>query len=271
MATPSDRSRLARRDRHQRVIHVRRCGDGGVDSFPTSPEVLNPASPAKLGFLDFVYDEGAREVRRGKKALGLSPKALELLGLLLKNRPRAMSKAELRDALWPKTFVGDASLARRVNELRTVLGDDAREPRLIRTVYKFGYAFIGDVTDLAASPGRAAEPLPVCWLVSGSNEIGLGDGENAIGRDPDCAVRINSPQVSRRHARILVDGTRARLEDLGSKNGTYLEGRAIEAAQALSDGDEIAVGSFVFVFRVGGPTGTTRTGRRPGSSVGRPR
>ena len=236
---------------------------GRADSFPTYPEVLNPAGLTQFGFGDFVYDEETREVRRGKTPLDLSPKALELLGQLLRNRPRAMSKAELRDALWPTTFVGDTSLARRVNELRAALGDDARDPRMIRTVYKFGYAFIGEATELAASPARVREPSSVCWLVSGANEIGLPDGESVIGRDPECTVRITSPRVSRRHARILVDGTRATLEDLRSKNGTYLEGQAIDGPKALADGDEISVGSAVFVFRAGEAKGTTRTGRRP--------
>jgi DNA-binding winged helix-turn-helix (wHTH) protein len=240
---------------------------GRADSFPTYPEVVNPAGFAKFSFEDFVYDEETREVRCGKRALELSPKALELLGQLLKNRPRAMSKAELRDALWPTTFVGDTSLARRVNELRAALGDDARKPRMIRTVYKFGYAFIGEATDLAASPAPAREPSSACWLVSGATEIGLAEGESVIGRDPDCTVRITSPRMSRRHARILVDGTRATLEDLGSKNGTYLEGQAIDGPKNLADGDEISVGSAVFVFRAGEATGTTRTGRPPRSTA----
>jgi DNA-binding winged helix-turn-helix (wHTH) protein len=220
-----------------------------------------------LAFGDFVYDEETREVRCGERALELSPKALELLGQLLKNRPRAMSKTELRDALWPTTFVGDTSLARRVNELRAALGDDARKPRMIRTVYKFGYAFIGEATNLTAGAAPPREPASVCSLVAGANEVGLADGENVIGRDPGCTVRITSPRVSRHHARILVDGTQATLEDLGSKNGTYLEGRAIDGPKALADGDEISVGAAVFVFRAGEATGTTRTGRRPRSTV----
>lgn len=93
------------------------------------------------------------------------------------------------------------------------------------------------------------------------------EGENVIGRDPDCTVRITSPRVSRRHARIVVDGTRATLDDLGSKNGTHLEGRAIDGPMDLADGDEISVGTAVFVFRAGETTGTTRTGRRPRSKT----
>ena len=216
---------------------------------------------ARIGFEAFVYDEEAWQLRRGENAIELTRKAFDLLGLLLKNRPRALSKAELRDALWPKTFVSDSSLAQVVTEVRSALGDDARAPRLIRTVYGFGYAFAGSATQLSGSGARSL-PVARSWLVWGSNEAALHDGENVIGRDPDCPVRVNSPRVSRRHACLTVDGTSATLEDLDSKNGTYLEGRLVEGAVPLSDGDEIIVGPTVFVFRASGETGTTKTATR---------
>ena len=100
------------------------------------------------------------------------------------------------------------------------------------------------------------------WLVWGPNEVALHDGENLIGRDPDCPVRIDSPRVSRHHARLTVAGTSATLEDLGSKNGTYLEGLLVEGAMPLSDGDELVVGPAVFVFRASGKTRTTQTATR---------
>ena len=216
---------------------------------------------ARIGFEGLVYDEEARQLRRGENALELTPKAFDLLGLLLKNRPRALSKAELRDALWPKTFVSDSSLAQVVTELRSALGDDARAPRLIRTVYGFGYAFAGSATQLSVSSEMPSQ-VARSWLVWGPNEVALHDGENLIGRDPDCPVRVNSPRVSRHHARLTIAGTEATLEDLHSKNGTYLEGRLVEGSTSLSDGDEIVVGPAVFVFRSSGETGTTRTATR---------
>jgi len=216
---------------------------------------------ARIGFEGLVYDEEARQLRRGEDALELTRKAFDLLGLLLKNRPRALSKAELRDALWPKTFVSDSSLAQVVTEIRRAIGDDARAPRLIRTVYGFGYAFAGSATHLGLS-SATSWPVASSWLVWGSNEVALNDGENVIGRDPDCPVRVNSPRVSRRHACLKVTGTGATLEDLGSKNGTYLKGRLVERALALSDGDQFIVGPAVFVFRASGKTETTETATR---------
>jgi DNA-binding winged helix-turn-helix (wHTH) protein len=216
---------------------------------------------AKIGFDGLIYDEEALQLRRGGTPLALTRKAFDMLGVLLKNRPRALSKAELRDALWPETFVGDSSLAQVVTELRSALGDDARAPHWIRTVYGFGYAFAGAARDLGAS-SAAHSPPARSWLVSGPHEWALRDGANLIGRDPGCSVRVDSPRVSRHHARVTVAGAQATLEDLHSKNGTYLEGRLVEGSPTLRDGDEIFVGPAVLVFRASGETGTTRTATR---------
>jgi pSer/pThr/pTyr-binding forkhead associated (FHA) protein len=68
------------------------------------------------------------------------------------------------------------------------------------------------------------------------------------------------PRVSRRHARIVVSGGAATLEDLDSKNGTRLRGRKITHVEALRDGDEIRVGSLKMTFRVFTPEALTATG-----------
>ncbi len=230
-----------------------------VRSFPTCPKTVNPEGLARIGFGNGLYDEQRRQLELAGTPVDLSHKAFELLGLLLKNRPRAMSKIELRDALWPTTFVADNSLAKLVTEIRDALGDDARAPRLIRTLYGFGYAFCGEATDLEPPGPTTPQPEASYWLLSGRNEVALLEGENLIGRDPECRVRINSPKVSRRHARVIVAETQATVEDLGSKNGTYLERELVEEAKPLTDGDEISVGPALFVFRTSGTTATTQT------------
>ena len=80
--------------------------------------------------------------------------------------------------------------------------------------------------------------------------IDLRDGENVLGRIREAVVCIPSTRVSRRHARIVVHGTSATVEDLGSKNGTYVGDRKIEGATSLVDGDTIRVGDAEFVFCV---------------------
>ena len=70
----------------------------------------------------------------------------------------------------------------------------------------------------------------------------LANGVNTIGREPNCAVCINDPSVSRGHARIVVEDGRATIEDLSSKNGTQVMGQAIKSATLLKDGDEVEFG-----------------------------
>ena len=83
-------------------------------------------------------------------------------------------------------------------------------------------------------------------------------GENILGREDD-GVRIDSATVSRRHARICISDSEAVLEDLGSKNGTFVRGEPVLAPIRLNDGDEVRTGSVVFRFRMTGPKGATAT------------
>ena len=195
------------------------------------------------------FDSQARELQRGNEAVRLSPKAYQFLEFLLANRPRALSKAEIHDHLWPRIFVSESSLSRLAAELRQALGDDARRPRFIRTVYGFGYAFSGEVVDAPERPAAKYRDAYACRVTCGSRDIVLDRGENVIGRMPDARVWIDTTKVSRRHARIIVSGGRAVIEDLGSKNGTFLRGQRIAAPAELTDGDEICVGPVLMIFR----------------------
>ena len=190
------------------------------------------------------FDSVSRQVRRGEIAVHLSPKAFELLGVLLERRPHAVSKDALFERLWPKTFVTEASLAGLVAEIRREIGDDARDPRYLRTVHGFGYAFSADGVRLAADDG-------VYRLIWGLREVALAGGENVLGREASSAVAIDDSTVSRHHARIVIERGRAVLEDLGSKNGTWLRGSRVGSGspQPLSDGDPIRIGSVPMTFR----------------------
>jgi pSer/pThr/pTyr-binding forkhead associated (FHA) protein len=77
----------------------------------------------------------------------------------------------------------------------------------------------------------------------------LEPGENILGRGEDLTVCIDAPGVSRRHARIVVDAGKATLEDLGSKNGTYLHERRLDAAAPLSDGDTFRLGRLLLIYK----------------------
>ena len=92
-------------------------------------------------FGDFVLDLEAHELARAGTPVSLSPKAFQLLGLLVQSHDKALSKTELQDRLWPDTFVVEKNLTNLVSEIREALGDDPTRPRFIRTVHRFGYAF----------------------------------------------------------------------------------------------------------------------------------
>jgi len=202
-------------------------------------------------FDDFILDVGRRQLLRCGDEVRLGAKAFELLVLLLSQRPRAVSKAQIRDRLWPETFVSESNLSTIVTELRAALGDEAKQPRHVRTVYGFGYAFCGTATDRAAAAPAAEpggrSPLRVRW---GRIDVPLGQGENVLGRTHDAVLWLDSPMVSRRHAAILVASGGASIRDLGSKNGTYVRGERIESPCPLADGDEIRLGDVVIRFHV---------------------
>lgn len=203
----------------------------------------------KLRLGDVTFDAEARRVVRGRDEVRLSPKAFDLLRILIEARPRALAKNDLHGRLWPDTFVTDANLASLVAEIRDALGDNARAPRFIRTAQRFGYAFCGDAEPHEPAPPPVGD-APFCWLVRDGRRIPLRAGENILGREEDDGVQIDSPTVSRRHARISVSPDGAVLEDLGSKNGTQLRGEPVSGAVALADRDEIRVGSVVIRFRM---------------------
>jgi DNA-binding winged helix-turn-helix (wHTH) protein len=214
-----------------------------------------------LGFGDCRLDIDARRLFRGQREVPISPKAFELLKFLVETRPRALSKAELLERVWRDVYVSDAALARVINQVRRAVGDSARRPRIVRTVHAYGYAFVGEVVDAAVADAvPAREPRAEYWLVVGRRKFPLADGEHIIGRDPDVAVWLDSPKVSRRHARIVVGDGRVTIEDLGSKNGTIVSGRKIQSPAGLAPGDRIQVGPFALSFRAGSESRSTETG-----------
>jgi len=198
-------------------------------------------------FGPFTLDDGARQLYRDGHSIHLSPKAFDLLALLVQRRPEAISKSAILDTLWRGTFVSEGNLAVLVKEIRGALGDNAQRPTFVRTVQRFGYAFCGAV----AESGRldaAALRLSACWLTWQEARIVLHHGENVLGRDPTADVRIDAVGVSRRHAMIAVGTEVATLHDLASKNGTYANNVRVDSPVGLVDGAEIRLGPAVLRF-----------------------
>ena len=182
-------------------------------------------------------------------------------------RPRAVRKADLRTRLWPETYVSNTALAQLVTELRKAIGDEARQGRWIRTVFGFGYAFAGEAESDTDGPEgvdgeKAAGSTPARWLLWRRQILPLAEGENLVGRGREAQVRIPTSEVSRRHARIVVAADGVTIEDLESRNGTFVRGRPVKRATPLADGDEIGFGPELTTFCAPSPSTSTRAAKK---------
>lgn len=216
----------------------------------------------RVAFGPFTLDSGTRQLLRGPRPLHLSPKAFDLLQLLLERRPEVVTKAEVQARVWPGTFVEEANLTVLIADIRRALEDDAKAALFIRTVHGHGYAFCGTAQDVPGERGDRESPASArCWLAWREHTRTLAAGENVIGRDPGCEVWIDARGVSRRHARLVLDGDAATLEDLGSTNGTFVGGKRLRSVRPLADGDAIGVGPEQLTFRAWSPQGPPPTER----------
>jgi DNA-binding winged helix-turn-helix (wHTH) protein len=210
----------------------------------------------RFTFGPFTLDGNRRLLLRDDVELHIAPKTLELLLVIVQRAPNAVSKAELMSALWPDTHVSDATLTGVVADARDALGDDGRAPRLIRTMHRFGYAFTGQ---LDCDPGTDRTAPVLGWLICDSWRVPLRAGETVLGREGDGVVPLPSPSVSRRHAALTVEGSAARLSDLGSKNGTFVDETKVDQPIALRDGARLRFGTLEVTYRSAGLTSSTDT------------
>lgn len=192
-----------------------------------------------------MLDTAARQLARGETQLHLSRKALDLLVLLIEQRHRVVTRQEISDALWPKTFVVDANVANLIVEIRRVTGDESHE--IIRTVHGTGYRFEARVEERAKLPGRS--PAAVHVVEHEGGQTLLHEGENLVGREPAADVFLSSGSVSRRHALITVSGSEATIVDLDSKHGTFSDGVRIRDAVALRDDCVLRFGKVEVRYR----------------------
>jgi len=213
-----------------------------------------PSRAVKVRFAEFTLDSGARLLSaRGGEEIRLSPKAFDLLCLLVERRPAVVEKGELHAHIWPATFVVEANLNVLIAEIRRGLGDDAKQSRFVRTAHGVGYAFAAETVELDRPAGRSPGARSArFWLLWNDRTLVLNEGENIVGRDPQCDVWLDASGVSRRHARIEVTSGNdtVLVEDLGSKNGTLLRDQPIGGPTRLADGDVIQIGAAELKLRV---------------------
>ncbi len=208
-----------------------------------------------IRFDAYELDIDRRLLTRDGETVHLSPKALQLLRVLLERAPSAVSKEELHDLIWPATYVSETNLAGLISEVRAALGDRTREQRYVRTVHGFGYAFAGSVETPSPAPRRRFR------VAVQGREVPLTEGSNIIGRSSEATVFVQDDSVSREHARIVTDHSTARVEDLGSKNGTFVNGERVTSAVELRNRDIVAVGTVNLTFMDAGDAQSTVTVR----------
>ena len=212
----------------------------------------------RVEFGSFVFDLDTRQLSHNGTEVHLTPKAFDLLAVLIDERPKVLSKTFLLERVWPGTFVAEANLSNLVAEIRAMLGDRPGKSKWIRTAHGVGYAFCGQASSLH-SARRTMIDEPMCWLEWGQRRFALGVGEHIVGRDPEVQVRLDASTVSRRHAKLIVTTDRTLIEDLGSKNGTRRGHQRVTSAVQLGDGDCVHIGSVLLTYHVGARATTTVT------------
>jgi TolB-like protein len=122
-------------------------------------------------FEEYAIDTDRRELHRGADVVSVAPQVFDLLDYLIRNRERVVSKDDLINAIWNGRIVSDAALTTRLNAARSALGDSGEEQRLIKTLPRKGFRFVGPVreaqgaagavvTDNAVEPSKPALTLP---------------------------------------------------------------------------------------------------------------
>jgi DNA-binding winged helix-turn-helix (wHTH) protein len=181
-------------------------------------------------------------LRRDDHNVHLELRIMDVLVYLACHAPRVVTRQQIIDGVWDGGYISDNTLTHAIAEIRRALGDNAGQPEYIETIHCRGYRLLQPVTDLEGrSPLAFGRPSRFRVLVDQRN-IQLREGKNLIGRTPGASVCIHSLQVSRQHALIDVENTRAFVEDLGSKNGTLLNGRQVNGRRRLKNGDRIILG-----------------------------
>ena len=150
-----------------------------MNNLKESPAIhLAPAADC-YEFGPFHLDLRRRQLLRGDEVLALTPKAFDLLQVLVIHADRVVEKDELMKRIWPDSFVGEDSLTQNVAVLRKVLGDASDSPRYIATIHKHGYRFVAAVRELNAPEAAAppAAPRPAVVLAPASEAAAPSEPE----------------------------------------------------------------------------------------------
>ena len=181
----------------------------------TEPVIVQGIGILRYHFQDYVFDTDRRELRRGVEVVSIAPQVFDLLDYLIRNRERVVSKDDLINAIWKGRSVSDAALTTRLNVVRTAIGDSGEGQRLIKTLPRKGFRFVGHVqeaeipADEAAANCLVQSPKQVLALPDKPSIAVLpfqnmsGDQEQdyfADGMSENIITRIVAVQVAVRHS-----------------------------------------------------------------------
>jgi len=204
----------------------------------------------RVRFADFLFDTISGQLSRDDRPVRLSGTEAEVLRVLVERRPRMVTKEDLLRLVWHGTAVQEANLSVAVAKLRQALGDDVQQPRFIRTYHRQGYSFVADAAPAETGEHERSGTASVFLLEWNDRRMVLNEGENIVGRNPlRSSICIDEPRVSGRHARIVVSGDSAIIEDLESTNHTFVGGVRVTGTRPLASGDVIQFGSPTVTFR----------------------
>lgn len=111
-----------------------------------------------FAFGDYVLDPGRRELTCGNEPVAVAPQVFDLLLHLVENREHVISKDGLLDAVWRGRIVSESTLASHINAARKAIGDSGSSQRLIRTIARKGFRFVGEISEAPSANGFAALP-----------------------------------------------------------------------------------------------------------------
>ena len=202
-----------------------------------------------LRFADYELDLDAYALRRHGQTVRLEKMPMEVLILLVQRPGALLSRSDIHAALWgADVFVDrDAAINTAIRKIRRALRDDPAKPQFVETVVGKGYRFVAAVESDAHSGSRS---LPSYLVTRGRKKFVLSAGEMIFGRDPAAQVCIDHPSVSRRHAVLSIGANGTVLRDLGSRNGTFLNGQQVDRPVKVASGAIIGLGPVMLTFVV---------------------